>query len=254
MVRVHFENKKGERLAGLLFSGNKENLPVVVVCHGFTGSKEGQGKAVEMAGFLARNNYACLLFDFAGCGESQGRFEDLTLSGQIADLASAVDFCLEKGLGPVVTLGRSFGGTTAICHAASDPRVKGVCSWAAPASLTDLFLDFAGDDLPEDENAMVALAGNEGIVHLRKSFFTDLSAHVVPRCASLISPRPLMVIHGTKDGVVPPSEASIIFNAAGHPKEIALVEGADHQFSAHYTQVWGIFLEWLENTVFGIRN
>lgn len=204
MIRVDFKNKKGRLLSGLLFPGSSEKGPALVVCHGFTGGKEGRGKAVEMAGLFAENGFSCLLFDFSGCGESAGHFEELTLSGQVADLASAVDFCLEKGLGPVFTLGRSFGGTTAVCHAASDPRVKGVCTWAAPASLADLFLNFTGGDLPADENAPVALAGNGGIVHLKKSFFTDLNNFDVAGCSARISPRPLLVVQGTRDEVVPP--------------------------------------------------
>lgn len=251
MIDVGFKNRKGERLAGLLFPGTKADAPVVIMCHGFTGSKEGQGKAVEMAKFLVKNGYASLLFDFAGCGESEGSFEYITLSGHVDDLTSAVDFCREKGLGPVVTLGRSFGGTTALCQAALDHRVQAVCTWAAPASPLELFLGFTDGDLPGDENAPVAMAGNDGIVYIRKSFFTDLSNYDVPRCASLISPRPLLVVQGTRDDVVPPGQATLIFNAAGDPREICLVEGADHQFSGHYSQVWKLFLDWLEKTGIG---
>lgn len=251
MKKVNFKNNKGEMLAGLLFSGERGGGPVVVVCHGFTGSKEGRGKAVEMAQFLFQKGYSSLLFDFTGCGESGGNFIDLTLSGQVGDLACAVDFCLENGLGPVFTLGRSFGGTTAICQAALDSRVSGVCTWAAPASLMDLFLGFTDEELPADEEAPVTLAGAEGIIHLKKSFFTDLSKYGVPRCASLISPRPLLLVQGTKDEVVPPPEASIIFNGARDPRELFFVEGADHQFSAHYSEVWQIVLNWLERTGIG---
>lgn len=246
MEKVSFKNKKGEILSGLLFSGGKSGMPVVVVCHGFTGSKEGRGRAVEMARFLLQSGYATLLFDFAGCGESQGNFLDLTLTGHIEDLTCAVDFCLENELGPVFTLGRSFGGTTAICQAAFDNRVSGVCTWAAPASLLELFLGFTDEELPSDENAPVTLAGAEGIIYLKKSFFTDLSRYDVRRCASLISPRPLLLVQGTKDEVVPPSEASIIYNASREPRELSLVEGADHQFSNHYATVWQIFLNWLK--------
>lgn len=247
MERVYFNNKKGQRLAGLLFEAAKNDVPVVIACHGFTGSKEGRGSAVEMAVLLQEKGFSTLLFDFAGCGESQGRFEDLTLSGHIDDLTCAVDFCLEKGLGPAVTLGRSFGGTTAICQAASDTRVMGVCTWAAPASLLELFLGFTDQDLPGDEDSLVTLAGSEGVIYLKKSFFTDLSSYDVLSCASLVSPRPVLVVQGTRDEVVPPAEASAIFNSAGCPRDLFLVERADHQFSAHHREVWAIFLDWLEN-------
>lgn len=247
MNNVHFKNKRGESLAGLFYQGaGKRPRPAVVVCHGFTGSKEGKGTSLEMAKFLSQSGFSALLFDFAGCGQSEGRFEDLSLSGQIGDLKGAVDFCLDSGCGPVITMGRSFGGTTALCHAASDGRIAGVCTWAAPASLVDLFMGFTDEDLPDDEGQLVTIAGAEGIIQLKKSFFTDLSRHDVLRCASLISPRPLLVIHGTADDVVPPGEAESIQSASGEPRELRLVEGADHQFSAHQRKVWDITLQWLK--------
>lgn len=247
MKRVFFNNSRGEKLAGLFFSGSGgESRPVVAVCHGFTGSKEGRGMAVEMAEFLAKNRFSALLFDFAGCGESEGKFEDISLSGHIADLKSAVDYCLENSAGPVITMGRSFGGTTAICHAASDTRVAGVCAWAAPASLIDLFTGFTDEDISGDENELVTLAGAEGLIHLKKSFFSDLAGYDVPRCSSLISPRPLLVVQGTADDVVPPREAQLIFSSAGEPRELIYIEGADHQFSAGRRATWDVTLKWLE--------
>jgi putative redox protein len=249
--RVFFKNKEGKNLAGLLFAGAAGRKPAVIVCHGFTGTKEGKGKAVRMAELIEKNNFAVLLFDFAGCGESEGKFEDLTLSGHVDDLTCAVDFCLENGFDPVITSGRSFGGVTSICHAAVDSRTRGVCTWAAPASLTKLFMGLTDEDLPEDENAIITMEGAEGLINLKKAFFTDLLRHDVPRCSSLISPRPLLVVQGTRDAAVPPAEASIIYEAARQPKEILFIEGADHQFSAHYDKVWEIFLNWLKTNFAG---
>jgi len=246
MEKVFFLNKKRQKLAGLLSPLPPDSNPVlVIVCHGFTGSKEGRGKAVEMARFLAGSGISTLLFDFAGCGESEGSFEDISLSGHIEDLKSAVDFCTERGYTDIITLGRSFGGSTAICQAPSDTRVKGVCTWAAPASLMELFLGFTDEDLPGDENELVSMAGDEGLIFLKRSFFTDLSKYSVPHCASLLSPRPLLVVFGTRDSVVPQGDARLIYHSAGEPRDLLLVEGADHQFSSHYRAVWEIFLEWV---------
>ena len=245
MKKVSFKNAKGESLAGLFFSA-RESSPSLVVCHGFTGSKEGKGTSVEMAEFMVRNGYSVLLLDFAGCGESQGSFQDISLSGHIGDLQAAVDFCLQNSPGPVITMGRSFGGTTALCHGASDHRVRGVCTWAAPASLNDLFMGFTDEDLPEEENALVTLAGAEGIIYLRRSFFTDLSQYNAASCSSLISPRPLLVVQGTADDVVPPEEARAIFNSALEPRELMYIDGADHQFSDRHEYLWAITLKWLK--------
>lgn len=247
MEKVFFLNKKLQKLSGLLYPLPPDSNPVlIVVCHGFTGSKEGAGKAVEMARFLAGSGISTLLFDFAGCGESEGSFEDISLGGHIEDLESAVDFCYEKGYTQIITLGRSFGGSTAICQAPSDLRIKGVCTWAAPASLMDLFLGFTDGELPVDQSELVSMAGDEGIIFLKRSFFSDLSLHSVAHCASKLSPRPILVLQGTGDSVVPREDALLIYNSAGEPRELHLVEGADHQFSSHYRAIWDIFLEWVQ--------
>ncbi|GBF35020.1 hypothetical protein DCCM_4141 [Desulfocucumis palustris] len=242
--KITVKNRIGLDLAGLLYSG-KDTGPLVIFCHGFTGSKEGKGKALEMAEELGRQGWSSMLFDFSGNGESQGDFINLTLSGQIGDLLSVADFCAEAGFGPIVTLGRSFGGSTALCHAAKDQRIAGVCTWAAPAALEDLFLSFIDGDLPEEEETPVMLAGEEDLLHLRKSFFTDLKKYDVCALAGTVSPRPLLVMQGRKDDLVPPEDALKIYNSAGNPKHIHWIEEGDHQFTRHYREAWDVVLQWL---------
>ncbi|MBI4581131.1 MAG: alpha/beta hydrolase, partial [Planctomycetes bacterium] len=43
-----------------------------------------------------------------------------------------------------------------------------------------------------------------------------------------IAPRPLLIIHGTADEIVPVEMARRLHAAAGDPKELWLVDGADH--------------------------
>lgn len=241
--RVNVSNSRGLKLAALLHS--MAPGPIVIMCHGFTGSKEGGGRAKEMAEELGRHGWASLLFDFAGNGESEGNFEDLTLSGQIDDLSSIVDWCKDKGFNKIVTLGRSFGGSTVICQAAGDSRISGICTWAAPARLMELFGGFTDESLEGPKEELVTLAGEDGMIKLKRGFFCDLKSYDVASNAALISPRPLLVIQGTKDMTVPAEDAEIIYNAADNPKKLFWIEDGDHQFSAHYKQVWGIVLEWL---------
>ncbi|AGL03068.1 alpha/beta hydrolase [Desulfoscipio gibsoniae] len=243
---IKFNNSPGHNLNGLLLTPGTTKGPVVIVCHGFTGSKEGGGMALAMGEELGQRGYSVLLFDFSGNGESEGLFEQITLSGQIDDLKCAVDWCISASLDPVYTTGRSFGGTTVICHAASDLRVAGVCTWAAPARLKELFTEFA--DGPVDEKGeLYALAGEDGVTYLRKTFFDDLAGYDVQALAGQIAPRPLLIIQGEKDEVVDPADASLIYHGAGQPKELLYIPGADHRFSRHRQVVWNTFFAWLEN-------
>jgi uncharacterized protein len=43
-----------------------------------------------------------------------------------------------------------------------------------------------------------------------------------------LAPRPLLIIHGTRDSVVPTADSRANFAAAGRPKELWLVERATH--------------------------
>ncbi|HBX24234.1 MAG TPA: alpha/beta hydrolase [Desulfotomaculum sp.] len=245
---MQFKNSRGLTLAGLLYSPVGHSGPVVIVCHGFTGSKEGEGSAITMGEELGDRGYNTLLFDFSGNGDSEGLFENITLSGQVDDLRSAVDWCVGTGMGPVFTMGRSFGGTTVICHGAVDSRVAGVCTWAAPARLMELFTEFAEGPV-DDEGDLFVLAGEEGIAYLRKAFFDNLDRFDIPALAGRISPRPLLVIQGEKDDVVNPADAGLIFNGAKEPKEILYISGADHQFSQHHRQVWDACFAWLKRYI-----
>lgn len=242
--KVSYLNERNQRLAGLLHS-RPEAGAAVIVCHGFTGSKEGGGRALEMAEEMARLGYAALLFDFSGCGESEGDFADITLTSHLRDLQSSVNFCLGLGLKKIITLGRSFGGSAAICHGGTDRRVAGVCTWAAPADLKGVFSAFR-DRALDTPGELVPLTGEQGTVYLKKAFFSDLERHNVAGQAALLSPRPLLVIQGSADTVVPPENAGAICQAAGEPKHLQVIEGADHQFSGRHREVWDTFFNWLE--------
>lgn len=265
--KISITNQRGQRLAGILRLSNKrvntaakssivkdnaeksadsKSKPVIIVCHGFTGSKEGSGEALKMAGELGRLGYNTVLFDFAGCGESEGLWEDITLTGHMEDLGSVIDWCEEQGFSKFILTGRSFGGTTVLCYSALDPRVAGVCTWAAVARTTELFSQFTDEPLDGPEQERVAIAGEGEIIYIKKYFFQDLKKHNVAKCAAKIAPRSLLVIHGTKDELVPPRDAELIFNAAKEPKKLVFIEGADHQFSNHTREVWNAFFDWLQ--------
>ncbi|MGQ9533070.1 MAG: alpha/beta hydrolase [Desulfotomaculales bacterium] len=240
--RVYFFNRRGLRLAGLLYRGVSRPSVLLLVAHGFLGTKEGRGKALEMAEALGTLGYATLLFDFAGNGESEGDFADVCLTNHVADLDCAFRFAREAGFERVVLCGRSFGGAAALVYAAANPEVAGVCTWAAPAHPSKLFRA-AAEPLRIDPDGLVPLGSG---VWVRPEFFADLQRHNLLRAAGKISPRPLLIVHGTEDRVVPFSDAEDLYGAAGEPKELKPIPGADHQFTGRHREVWEVLFTWLE--------
>jgi len=81
-----FKNKNGERLFGILTLPKEEGkFPLVIMAHGFAKTKS-ERKFVEMARELAENRIASLRFDFSGCGDSEGKFEEMNISKQVEEL------------------------------------------------------------------------------------------------------------------------------------------------------------------------
>jgi uncharacterized protein len=247
----HRITSKGLNLSALLRKTDRKvsfENPLVIVCHGFTGSKEGGSRALEMGDALAKIGFSTLLFDFAGCGESEGSWADLTLSGQVSDLGAAVRFSREAGFNRIILTGRSFGGSTVLAYAAGDRNIDSVCTWAAVARLEPLFNKFIGDRLEGPAEETLTIAGEEGQLELKRKFFIDLKKFNITACAAKIAPRKLLVIHGSSDEAVPCSDAELIYNSALEPKKLIIIEGTNHRFSEHLDQVWTSFFNWLKAT------
>ncbi len=67
--------------------------------------------------------------------------------------------------------------------------------------------------------------------------------------AKRFSPRPLLVLHGTADAVVPPEEARQIVVAAGEGAELRLVHAAGHELR-HDPRAIAALLGWLDRQFF----
>jgi len=222
--KITIANQRNLKLAGLLYAPeqpDRQATPLLIVCHGFNDTKENEGRALEMAEWLHQRNVACLLFDFAGFGESEGEHGDPSISHRLEDIGSVVTFCRALGWTKLGILGRSLGGTTALIYAAQDDYIRGVCTWAAPVYLPDL----AGDSGTSKEEELIA----------------DLTQIVYK-----ISPRPLLLVHGTEDTIVPLQQSRDLLDAAGEPKKLFVVPGADHRFTRGYTLIWEAILEWID--------
>ena len=60
-----------------------------------------------------------------------------------------------------------------------------------------------------------------------------------------IAPRPLLLVHGTGDALVPPQISEDLYAAAGDPKTLWLLESADHCFASRDPEVCAHTLDWL---------
>lgn len=92
-------------------SGRK--TPLLVLCHGFGAAKENPLFDVLADSLLSRG-IAILRFDFNGHGQSEGRFEDMTVGNEIKDVMCILRYASSlPWVGRMALAGHSQGGVVA---------------------------------------------------------------------------------------------------------------------------------------------
>ena len=90
--KIHFSNSKGNKICGILSNPTSEtNVPVIILCHGFTTSKDGSTNT-KLEKIFNNHKIATFRFDFFGHGESEGNFEDITISEAVDDILNAIKY------------------------------------------------------------------------------------------------------------------------------------------------------------------
>ena len=228
--RITLLSRRGVRLAGLLqipsSATDLRSCPTVVLCHGMESTKEGT-KHHALAARLGALGYACLRFDFSYVGESGGAFADLTISGEVDDLAGACDELRRRGAHELALVGSSLGGTVALLYAATDPHVRTLVTIAAVSRPLGI-VDHLG---PAAVEAWRRTGYREEATgRLKRDFLDDLPRHDVLGAAGALRAATL-VAHGDADDVVPVADAHALHAALPDPKALAITAGCDHRYS-----------------------
>ena len=217
----------------------------LVLAHGFpTGPQWAQssGKTYpEFADRLATEaDWAVLAFNFRGTGASEG---DFSLLGWLDDLRAAVEHMRRQpDVAGVWLAGFRTGAALAICEAAADHEIRGVAAFGAPA-------DFA--DWSAEPRRFLDQCRQLGVI-TTADYPTDFSAwaHELKELRAInavdqIPPRPLLLVHGSLDDVVPIADARVLADAADDQLELRIITGAGHRLR-HDPRAVAVLLGWLD--------
>lgn len=217
----------------------------LVLCHGFpvevndaTMTSRGYQELADR--LAADTGWVVLTFNFRGTAQSSGNF---SLGGWLTDLKAAIDtLTAVRFVDGIWLCGFAAGGALALCAAGEDPRIMGVAAFAAPA-------DFA--ERAADARRFVAQAKAVGVIR-DPNFPPDLEAWARElrevRPLSLIGkipPRPILLVHGANDEVVPVLDARALADAAGGEVELRVLPGAAHRLP-HDPRAIAILIGWLD--------
>lgn len=189
--------------------------PVVVCCHGLLSSKD-SSKWVLIGKELCRNGLGVVRFDFSGCGASRASMGEDLVSGRVRDLRAVLGYVYAQPWWNGVTglMGSSFGGFVALLTASQEQgSVSGVVSWASPFDL-----------------ARIRLSGED-----RRNLSQRFAPGLPPGASEkLEGHRPVggvLILHGRQDEVVPWQDAHDIYEWSGEPRQLLMMELADHRIT-----------------------
>jgi pimeloyl-ACP methyl ester carboxylesterase len=198
------------------------NGAIVVTVHGSPGDRRDMTPEALIA---VSRGYGVVMPDLPGHGESGGA---ATWGRDAQDAVSAaIDFAAPFAA-RVALIGFSFGSCVAARVAARDPRVGAVVLTGA---LTDaraqLRYQFRGWG-PLSQAPAIWAAEREGLA------FEELDNTAV---VARIAPRPLLLVAGSADAVVPSEMVVALYASAREPRSMVTVHGAGH---GQYVQAGGI--------------
>ena len=174
------------------------------------------------------HGFVVIIFNFRGSGESEGNFDIL---GWTRDLKGAVDYLYQLDIvdkSRLSVMGFSGGAATTIYLAAHDSRISSVVACACPARFFDISEFSILDEFLEHcrEVSIIRDSDFPPSVDEWARGFEEINPL---KWIAGIAPRPVLIVHGEKDGTVPPSHAWELFGAAGEPKDIAMIRCGEHK-------------------------
>lgn len=220
--------------------------PAVILVHGYPSDVKAASAAAsalpELADRIATEmGWTALALAFRGCDDSEGSF---SLRGWLDDIGAAVAHVRDQE--PVAGIwlaGFGTGGALAICAAAERADIQGVAALGAPA-------DF--DDWASHPRRLLEHSRDVGLIS-EPTFPPDPDAWArelrelrAVECAPLVAPRPLLVVHGSDDDLVPVFDARVLVDAHG-AAELRIVSGAGHRLR-HDPRAIAILLGWLDRS------
>ncbi|MGH7164631.1 MAG: alpha/beta hydrolase family protein [Nitrospiraceae bacterium] len=231
-----FTDPAGRAVAGILATPPTATDRVVVLCHGFLSNKNSNTNKT-LTPLLIERGIATFRFDFLGQGESQGPFEQITVTAALDQARAALELVSSMGYRRLGLIGSSFGGLIATLaagqaleHGASLFALAQKCPVPDFPEMLRLEFGEAGMERWKQADEIPNVAGGGEPIALRFSFYIDSLAHDAYKAAEVIQ-APVLIVQGDADEYVPLHQCRRLYDALRATKRLEILPGADHGFS-----------------------
>jgi dipeptidyl aminopeptidase/acylaminoacyl peptidase len=181
---------------------------LIIFVHGRNGTRDDPSIGlVPIAASLVQQGYPVLTFDLRGHGESAGSRYSLGWYER-RDLEGAVDWAEQRGFGQIGVFGFSMGGATALLTAAADPRIRAVALDSAYAELAPIL-----DVQVPKASGLPPVFTPGTLLMVRLLYGYDVRAIRPVAAMAQLRDRPILILHGEADALVPVADAERLWGA-----------------------------------------
>lgn len=230
-----------------------EKLPVVIICHGF-GSDCNRPLLRAIADDVVEQGMISIRFDFNGCGNSDGLFQNMTVPNEIDDLKHVIAWAQNQLWTENISLvGHSQGGVVVSMTAGElgSGTIRCEVLLAAAAVLRDDAIrgttqgaTYDPYNLKSDYVELPPRMDGQSLKVGRNYIETAMNLPIYETAANYTGP--VLILHGTHDRIVP-----YTYSERYHEKfkdsEIRLISDEDHTFSNTYKESALLVADWLHS-------
>lgn len=269
-TETEFPSLDGVRLRGTLVVPSEISANATVLVHGGGVTRHEGGFFTRLASGLAEFGVPSLRFDFRGHGESGGRQEDLTISGVVNDICSAVDHVrAETGTHRANVIGASFGGGISAFYASRYPdQIERLVLFNPLLNYKKRLIDdkpyWHDDHISQEAGEELTSQGfisHSPTFKLGRALLNEVF-YIQPHLALGKVTVPTLIVHGTRDTFVPIESSRLAVGSFAGGAALVEIEGAQHGIAVHddpqyhnpQTREWQAYAirtvaEWLTNGI-----
>jgi len=203
--------------------------PTLVFLPGYMSDMDG-GKAGAVFDWARQASQACLLLDYAGCGQSEGDFADQTLASWHDDVVFLIESLIE---GPLILIGSSMGGWLMLLVALRlGTRVAGLVGIAAAPDFTEWGFSDADKATIRDHGRLEeATPYSDGPYVTTRGLWESGQANRVLG-GTIALDCPVRLLHGQGDADVPwQLSLDLADRLRSADVQVVLVKDGDHRLS-----------------------
>jgi fermentation-respiration switch protein FrsA (DUF1100 family) len=216
LAGVRFQDVRLTTQDGVILSAwytPSQNGRVILVAHGYGSVREWRLHAA-----LAHIGYGVLSWDARAHGESGGTTVSWGYNERL-DVEAALDYArLQPGVAHVGALGQSMGAATLVKAAAERPGIEALVLDSSFAAIGDMV----------DRQIPIVTLWPFTIFFLEQGAGVTMNDVRPVDDIRRISPRPVFIIQGGADSVIPSDSAQRLYAAAGEPRSMWLAPGVAH--------------------------